>query len=226
MQVHLSLLTLPQSPLPLPPPTSVVSDDPQTDEDLPNPPSLLDSHSQSSYSIPTTLVPDALRSQRRPSHTHMPFGSTHMLDWNSRYQLLTLSRSDVKLTKLVEEFEYIAKGYGKVIVEERGMEIGMRTYTPLTAAGGVAGGEKYLVHGEFVGAKIKMRLLQSICICPLNHPRSLLQASCSSWHWTTTPSTKVPHPRKPQVGSARGWMLCVRPSPTVHPQPAAATRTT
>ena len=70
-----------------------------------------------------------------------------MLDWNMRYQDAMLSGNWNEVTAVTREFTFVAKKYATVLVEENGLPMTQRTFTPLKAAGGIAGGEKYLIHG-------------------------------------------------------------------------------
>lgn len=63
-----------------------------------------------------------------------------------------------EVNNVTKEFSFVARKYASILVEEKGLPISQRTFTPLSAAGGLAGGEKYLIHGvlfkfaiDFVG---------------------------------------------------------------------------
>lgn len=83
------------------------------------------------------------------------FGLPVVRDWNAEYQG-TLERmksaaSDqlacmVQLRDLAEDFVETAERYGRIIVSERHVSNELKTVKP-AALGGVAGGEKFVVHG-------------------------------------------------------------------------------
>ena len=54
-----------------------------------------------------------------------------------------------KLAALANDFIYVSKLYGKIIITERHLPYDLKTIKPITRSlGGIAGGSKYLVHGE------------------------------------------------------------------------------
>ncbi|GMI17569.1 hypothetical protein TrLO_g3914 [Triparma laevis f. longispina] len=134
------------------------------ESEYPTPPVLHSRNSGGESSIYSpqpliTMVPEALARQRSTDESsNLPFGNTLMLDWNVRYQNAMLSGNWSEVNNVTKEFSFVARKYASILVEEKGLPISQRTFTPLSAAGGLAGGEKYLIHGvlfkfaiDFVG---------------------------------------------------------------------------
>jgi len=69
-----------------------------------------------------------------------------MLDWNKGYQNAIISGNWALIAEITKEFTHLAVQYSRILVEELGLPLSQRTITPIQA-GGVAGGEKYLLHG-------------------------------------------------------------------------------
>ncbi|ELR11467.1 uncharacterized protein ACA1_122080 [Acanthamoeba castellanii str. Neff] len=73
-------------------------------------------------------------------------------NWNTDFQhLLDMPPSAEKFTKLARlahDFVFAAETYGKIIISELGLPVEKKTIKPV-AAGGQAGGEKYIVQGIF-----------------------------------------------------------------------------
>eukprot|EP01127_Copromyxa_protea_P008596 TRINITY_DN1971_c0_g5_i1.p1 TRINITY_DN1971_c0_g5~~TRINITY_DN1971_c0_g5_i1.p1 ORF type:complete len:2199 (-),score=380.29 TRINITY_DN1971_c0_g5_i1:100-6696(-) len=74
--------------------------------------------------------------------------------WNNMFQDIVTTEKGIvkyqKLTELYKNFTEAAKMYGRIIISERHLANTKKTYAPLSLDGsGVAGGEKYMVHGIY-----------------------------------------------------------------------------
>ena len=67
--------------------------------------------------------------------------------WNTAFQTSLLSSSPTALSTTIADFAATASKYAVLLIAESHLPLTQRTYTPLLAAGGLAGGLKYLIHG-------------------------------------------------------------------------------
>jgi tetratricopeptide (TPR) repeat protein len=82
----------------------------------------------------------------------------YSLQWNRRFQstlkaIRTAQGPEERvacyseLSSLVTDFIYLAETYARIIISEAYMPVGRKTIKPSKKFGGVAGGDKYIVHG-------------------------------------------------------------------------------
>jgi Clustered mitochondria/Phorbol esters/diacylglycerol binding domain (C1 domain) len=68
-------------------------------------------------------------------------------DWNNAFQQSSQGeRSSAELGPLCRDFVYFAKLFGKIIIAEKNLAVRHKSIRPVNV-GGVAGGEKFVVHG-------------------------------------------------------------------------------
>jgi len=149
-----------QLPDPADPPDPPNPPDPQNPPDPSDPPNL-----DHNYISSSSRVTSASTDNQSDNHNHSDENNSisaltasavkkqtkkkkllHHLDWNENYQAAITTGNWPVLKELVQEFTHLAIRHAQILVEEIGLDPSMRTITPILA-GGVAGGEKFLVHG-------------------------------------------------------------------------------
>ena len=77
--------------------------------------------------------------------------SKNLVNWNRQFQqILDLPNGEhksMKLSSIIKDFHFNARKYGEVIISEKCLPLDKKTIKPVQL-GGIAGGEKYVVHGQ------------------------------------------------------------------------------
>jgi Clustered mitochondria len=117
-------------------------------------------YSPSSPSHTTTSSHATTSSRSHPSSVcastsaHLQSGAvgSRGRDWNDEFQRALDMKEDrakyAKLSQLANDFLYCAKSYGKIIISEYHLSLDQKTIRP-AGAGGIAGGQKYIVSNIF-----------------------------------------------------------------------------
>ena len=87
-----------------------------------------------------------------PSSTIEESDYKRYVNWNSDFQKASQEEDQeersLKMAEVIKNFHFNAQKYGEIIISEKFIPPAMKTIKPVSI-GGVAGGEKYVVHGEF-----------------------------------------------------------------------------